>query len=105
EYRGTLELNEIRYLLGLNLLLLDEKLSEAGRDHSKDMHTLKFFSHTSPVSGKEQFGKRAANFGTSAHAENIAAGQQSGHGAIQAWWYSPGHHRNMLGEHRRTGLG
>tara|TARA_R110002096_G_scaffold121890_1_gene263794 strand:- start:382 stop:1494 length:1113 start_codon:yes stop_codon:yes gene_type:complete len=105
EYRGTLRLNEIRYLLGLSLVLIDEKLSDAARDHSKDMHTMGFFSHTSPVAGKQRFSQRASNFGTSAHAENIAAGQRTGHGAIRAWWYSPGHHRNMLGGHRRTGLG
>ena len=105
EYLGTLRLNEIRYLLGLSLVQIDEKLSDAARDHSKDMATMGFFSHTSPVAGKERFGQRASNFGTSAGAENIAAGQRSGQGVIESWWYSPGHHRNMLGGHRRTGLG
>lgn len=105
ELLGTLELNRIRYLLGLGLVRVDTKLSDAARDHSKDMATLGFFSHTSPVKGKERFGQRAANFGTSASAENIAAGQSTGHGAIRAWWYSPGHHKNMLGGHGRTGLG
>lgn len=105
EHLGTLELNRIRYLLGLGLLRIDAKLSDAARDHSKDMATLGFFSHTSPVKGKERFGQRAANFGTSASAENIAAGQRTGRGAIRAWWYSPGHHKNMLAGHGRTGLG
>jgi len=105
EYLGTLDLNRIRYLLGLALVRIDEKLSDAARDHSKDMHRLRFFNHTSPVKGKTRFSQRAANFGTSASSENIANGQNSGAGAIRAWWYSPGHHRNMLGNHRRTGLG
>ena len=105
EYLGTLDLNKIRYLLGLSMLHIDEKLADAARDHSKDMHTLGFFAHKSPVAGKTNFGQRAANFGTSAGAENIAAGQRTGASAIRAWWYSPGHHRNMLGRHRRTGLG
>ena len=105
EYLGTLRLNEIRYLLGLSLVVIDEQLANAARDHSKDMATIGFFSHTSPVAGKQRFTQRAAKFGTSAGAENIAAGQRTGHGAIEAWWYSPGHHRNMLGGHRRTGLG
>jgi len=105
EYLGTLELNRLRYLLGLSLLRIDANLSDAARDHSKDMMNLGFFSHTSPVKGKERFGQRAANFGASASAENIAAGQSTGRGAIRAWWYSPGHHKNMLGGHGRTGLG
>jgi hypothetical protein len=105
EYLGTLELNRIRFLLGLGLVRIDPKLSDAARDHSTDMAKLGFFSHTSPVKGKERFGQRAANFATSASAENIAAGQRTGAGAIRAWWYSPGHHKNMLGGHGRTGLG
>lgn len=105
EYAGTLELNRIRIALGLCALRIDEKLGAAARDHSNDMRTLGFFSHTSPVDGKHSPGDRAARMGTSASAENIAAGQDTGLGAITAWWYSPGHHKNMLGDHARTGLG
>lgn len=105
EAEGNRLLNDIRLLAGLNALRTDPKLCAAGRDHSKDMHELKFFSHTSPVEGKQSFTQRAANFGTSAHAENIAAGQLEARGAIQAWWYSPGHHRGMMGGHGRVGLG
>lgn len=105
EFLGTLELNRIRIALGLPTLRIDEKLGAAARDHSTDMRTKNFFSHTSPVDGKHSFTDRAGRFGTSASAENIAAGQSTGAGAIRAWWYSPGHHKNMLGGHARTGLG
>lgn len=105
EFLGTLELNRIRLALGLSAVRIDGKLGDAARDHSRDMEKLGFFSHESPVEGKRSFGARAARFGTSASAENIAAGQETGLGAIRAWWYSPGHHKNMLGGHGRTGLG
>ena len=105
EFAGTQELNRIRIALGLPALLIDEKLGNAARDHSQDMAKLGFFDHTSPVPGKKTFGDRASRAGTSASSENIAAGQTRGEGAIQAWWYSPGHHKNMLGPHARTGLG
>ncbi len=105
EFAGTTALQRTRFLLGLPLLRLDEKLSAAARDHSTDMVSLGFFAHESPVAGKRSPGDRAANFGTSGGAENIANGQGAGAGAIRAWWYSPGHHRNMLGDHGRTGLG
>lgn len=105
EYLGTFELNRIRYTFGLPLLAIDGKLQLAAKDHSSDMLRLGFFSHTSPVEGKSTPGDRAARFGTSGGAENIAAGQSTGRGAIDAWWYSPGHHKNMLGNHGRTGLG
>lgn len=105
EFAGTLELNRIRIALGLNAVRIDEKLGNAARDHSRDMHTLGFFSHESPVPGKRTFGDRASRAGTSASSENIAQGHPTGEGAIEGWWYSPGHHKNMLGSHGRTGLG
>jgi uncharacterized protein YkwD len=105
EFTGTTELNRVRWLLGLSLLRIDDKLTLAARDHSQDMATLNFFAHESPVAGKRTPGDRAARFGTSGGAENIANGHDSGASAIRGWWYSPGHHRNMLGGHARTGLG
>jgi uncharacterized protein YkwD len=105
EAAGVLELNRIRVRAGLAADRLDLKLCDAGRGHSTDMVEHKFFAHDSPIPGKKSPSDRAAKAGTSGGAENIAAGQRSGHGAIQAWWYSPGHHRNMMGNHARTGLG
>jgi hypothetical protein len=105
ERKGCLRLDWIRIYLGLNALRIDAKLCAAGRDHSKDMQDEGFFAHESPVAGKETPWKRAANFGTSASGENIAAGAGDGESAIRMWWYSPGHHKNMLGGHMRQGLG
>jgi len=105
EFAGTTALNELRFLLGLSVLRIDTKLGDAARDHSRDMQELGFFAHESPVPGKRSPSDRAARFGTSGGAENIAAGHGTGPGAIRGWWYSPGHHRNMLGGHQRTGLG
>ena len=105
EARGIQRLNQIRILAGLKPLRIDVKLCEAGRDHSKDMVEKKFFAHDSPVPGKKTPWDRAKRFGTTAHAENIAAGASTGAGSIQQWWYSPGHHTNMMGNHSRVGLG
>jgi len=105
EYEGILFHNLIRIQLGLHAQALDPKLCAAGRDHSKDMKELGFFAHESPVEGKKSPGDRAARFGTSAGAENIAMGMRSPRDAIMAWWHSPGHHKNMLGGADRIGLG
>jgi len=102
---GVRRLNDIRIWAGLSALRLDLKLCEAGRGHSEDMVTHSFFAHESPVPGKKSPSDRAAAAGTSGGAENIAAGQRSGWDAISAWWYSPGHHRNMMGGHSTVGLG
>lgn len=105
ELEGVIELNRIRVRLGLRALRMDVKLNEASRGHSRDMRVHDFFSHTSPLPGKSSFGDRARAAGTGASGENIAVGQQTGKGVIGSWWHSPGHHRNMLGNHARIGLG
>ncbi|MFM7107368.1 MAG: CAP domain-containing protein [Planctomycetaceae bacterium] len=105
EARGVVRLNVIRVLAGLPAQAIDAKLVAACRVHSRDMDERGFFDHESPVSGRETPWRRAEAAGTSASAENIFSGSDSGTAAIEAWWHSPGHHRNMLGRQPRTGLG
>jgi uncharacterized protein YkwD len=97
EYEGILELNHWRISLGMDPLLIDPKLCEAARDHSKDMESLGFFAHDSPVKGKAKPWDRAKNFGTTARGENIAI-NDSTNASNMAWFYSPGHHKNMFKE-------
>ena len=105
EARTVLALNLTRNLLGLSALVVDLKLTEAARDHSHDMETRKFFAHESPVEGKKTPWDRAKRFGTSASGENIVMGVHDGRAANEAWFHSPGHHKNMLGDHVRVGVG
>jgi uncharacterized protein YkwD len=105
EARAILALNITRCLLGLRVLAIDLGLCEAAREHSQDMEKLKFFSHESPLEGKKSPWDRAKLKGTTASAENIIAGQRDGKGANMAWFHSPGHHKNMLGDHARVGIG
>lgn len=96
EAEGIFDLNRLRLLLGLRALRTDAKLCDAARDHSSDMRTKNFFAHKSPVPGKAAPWDRARNFGTSASAENIYAGSSDPIDANVSWYYSPGHHKNML---------
>lgn len=106
EAESIRRLNLMRIRVGIQPLAIDTRLSDAARDHSQDMATLNFFSHTSPVSGKTSFVDRARNFGATASGENIAHGYPSPAAVIQAWWYSPGHHKNMMNPRfRRIGIG
>ncbi|MBB08970.1 MAG: hypothetical protein CMN03_12040 [Roseibacillus sp.] len=106
ERRGVEELNQMRLLVGLNALLLDPRLCDASRGHSEDMARLNFFSHTSPVKGKQSFGQRAALSGTTSSGENIFMGSAKPTSANRGWFRSPGHHRNMFSPgHNRIGLG
>lgn len=105
EARCMLDLNLTRNLVGLPPLAIDPLLVLCARDHAGDMQKHKFFSHESPVPMKKSFGDRAKLFKTSAGGENIAAGTSDGLGANAMWWHSPGHHKNMLGDYKRVGVG
>lgn len=98
--------NTIRITCGLGPLLFDPKLCAAATMHSRDMESHGFFAHESPLSGKETPWDRAKLAGTTASGENIFMGSAVGSDAIEAWFLSPGHHKNMFGEgHVRQGLG
>jgi uncharacterized protein YkwD len=105
EARCILDLNITRNVLGLPPVAIDLALVATARDHSQDMEKLSFFSHESPVAGKKTPGDRAKLFGTTWSGENIAAGAIDGAAANMQWWHSPGHHKNMLGDHQRVGVG
>ena len=98
--------NRYRILLGLAPQAIDLKLCAVARDHSCDMKTLNFFDHNSPVAGKTSFSDRAKRMGVSgAGSENIYMGATSGASAAEAWFYSPGHHKNMFNENARIAVG
>jgi uncharacterized protein YkwD len=105
EARGIRDLNRMRLLAGLNAFRIDTGLCDAARDHCKDMVTRKFFAHDSPVPGKKTPWDRAKNFGTTADAENITGSATTGAEAIQSWFHSPGHFKNMFNNDARIGLG
>ena len=103
---GMRGLNQLRVICGLGPLAVDLKLCQAATGHSADMRLHKFFSHESPLPGKRTFQDRAKKAGTTASGENIYTGSISSASAVKAWFLSPGHHKNMLGDkHRRQGLG
>jgi uncharacterized protein YkwD len=105
EAEGIRELNELRMLLGLDPVLIDPKLHDAARGHSQDMVENHFFAHDSPLPGKRTPSDRARLAGTTGGAENIFAGNPSPRAANDGWFFSPGHHVNMFGRHKRAGMG
>jgi uncharacterized protein YkwD len=86
-------LNERRAVLGLQPLRLEEKLSDACAEHSKEMTALGYFAHESPVEKNKTFGQRASNAGFqgSAGGECIYSGGTDAAAAEKSWWYSDGH--------------
>ncbi len=107
EEREILKLtNLVRKKNGLGKLQLDKLLVATARDHCNDMQTHNFFAHESPVEGKATPFDRAALFGTTANAENLAAGNVTPAEVVQGWLDSPGHRVNLLHpDMKRTGVG
>ncbi|MEE2780635.1 MAG: CAP domain-containing protein [Planctomycetota bacterium] len=98
--------NQVRKKNGLGKLQLDTRLVATARDHCVDMQKHNFFAHESPVEGKATPFDRAALFGTTANAENLAAGNVTPAEVVQGWLDSPGHRVNLLQpDMKRTGVG
>ncbi len=106
EVTAIIETNKQRVAHGLPPLQVDQQLCLAAADHSRDMENLDFFSHTSPVPGKQSFTDRAKRFGANASAENIARTGGGGAEAVKMWMESEGHRANILNPgQRRIGVG
>jgi uncharacterized protein YkwD len=86
--------NAERAANGCGPLAWDDALAQVARLHSADMAARDYFDHTNPE-GLSPF-DRAAAAGTSANAENIAAGQGSAADVMASWMSSPGHRANIL---------
>ena len=101
-------LNDRRVAINLDPLRLEENLSRACRDHSIDMATNGYFSHTGLTSETRTFTVRAkrAGFTGGASGECIFMGNPAAVAAHKAWWYSDGHRLIMYASGPGTlGLG
>jgi len=77
-------------------LASDPNLGRAARDHSLDMATNHYFSHTS-LDGRT-FGQQMRDAGYTGQplAENIAMGRSSPEAVMSAWMSSPSHCSNIM---------
>jgi len=96
-------INNYRKSKGLNALMLDSCLNQAAQGHSEWMQATGKFSHK----GKNgsDFWDRCSSAGCSCDAENIHWGSSSASGCFNSWKASPGHNVNMLGDHKKIGIG
>lgn len=84
----------------------NDQLGKAAYDHSVDMNTQNYFSHTS-LSGTTP-GQRitAAGYSWSTYGENIALGYSTEETVIAAWLKSEGHCKNIMnGNFKEMGVG
>ncbi|MCL2603215.1 MAG: CAP domain-containing protein [Defluviitaleaceae bacterium] len=81
---------------GVPALALDSTLAAVARNHSIDMATNDFMSHTGS-DGSSPFDRMlAAGLSWSHAAANVAAGRQTPEAVVTAWMNSPGHRANIL---------
>lgn len=96
--------NEYRIMMGLRALRINDQLSKAGRKHSEFMRSCGLFAHCGIGDGDPASRGRAEGY-SGCIGENIAAGQSDPYGAFTGWYWSHGHHINMIGAWTTIGGG
>ena len=97
--------NEERAAVGLPALRLEARLVPVAREHSAEMFRLRYFGHTSPVSGSPFDRLEAAGIAYSRAGENLAYAQSVAV-AHRGLMQSEGHRENILRpEFTRIGIG
>lgn len=85
-------------------LKLNSKLNLASKRHSAEMAEYNYFDHTGR--NGSQFTARAKKAGTTARAENLAAGHKSPKVTLDQWLKSPSHCVNVMGKaYKEMGVG
>ncbi len=97
-------LNAKRATMNLAPLRLDQALSDAATGHSKEMQSMGYFAHESPVAANKTPGDRANNakFDGGWNGENIFMGSPGAAEAYGAWWGSDGHRFIMFADGPNT---
>ena len=97
--------NEHRKAIGLKPLVMNDVISRAAEDHSKNMADEKIsFSHINLDERVAKINKQLKQ-GANAWAENVATGQRSAKEAVGTWLKSQGHKENIEGDYNQTGIG
>jgi uncharacterized protein YkwD len=88
--------NAKRRSMGFAELKWDSRVAAIARDHSADMVSRHFFSHTNPDKKGPSERLQESNLVYSSAAENLARHAKTARQALDAWLRSPGHRRNIL---------
>ena len=101
------ELNAERARAGLPPLATDADGTRAGKAHAEDMGDRTFFAHLSPEGWgpDERLSLTGATGPFRLVGENIARGQTTARGVVDAWMASPPHRANVLGQFTHVGVG
>jgi uncharacterized protein YkwD len=93
---ATAAINGLRTARGLPTLRYSPQLEAVAARHAQDMARRGFFSHRGSNGSNVAGRAKAAGYHYCFVAENIAKGQRSLQEALQSWYNSRPHRRNML---------
>lgn len=96
--------NQRRANNGLAPLSLNSALTDAALRHANDMTANNFFDHTGSDCSTPAQRISDAGYLWSLAGENIASGFTTPTAVVDAWWASPGHKANILGNYTHMGL-
>ncbi len=88
--------NAERRSIGCTELKWDSRVAAIAFDHSADMVSRHFFSHTNPDKKGPSERLQESNLVFSLAAENLVRCAKTAREAFDAWLRSPGHRKNML---------
>jgi uncharacterized protein YkwD len=99
--------NRERLIRNLKTLGINDKLNAAAQSKAEDMATKSYFSHISPIDGKQwKTFIQESGYEYKEAGENLANGYESVEEMVEAWLDSPSHRENLLNEGvHETGFG
>jgi uncharacterized protein YkwD len=93
--------NKERQNVGVNSLVLNNKLSDAASRKAQDMFDYNYWAHNSPTGKTPWVFISAAGYKYVYAGENLARGFSTADAVIKAWMASPDHRANMLSSNYR----
>jgi uncharacterized protein YkwD len=97
--------NQYRHEKGLKPLRLNPELSEAAKEHSRDLAKWDRISHYGSDGSNPWDRVKRAGYRARLAAENVGTGQVSFDEVLRGWKESPGHNKNLLlGDAQEMGL-
>ncbi|MFA5951831.1 MAG: CAP domain-containing protein [Hyphomicrobium sp.] len=98
-------INQYRHEKGLKPLKLNPKLTEAAKEHSRDLAKWDRISHYGSDGSNPWDRVKRTGYNAQLAAENVGTGQVSFDEVLKGWKDSPGHNKNLLlGDAREMGL-
>ena len=89
-------INAYRKQNGLKPLTLNAELTNAAREHAKDLAKWDRISHYGSDGSNPWDRVKRAGYNAKVAAENVGTGQASFNEVLKGWQESPGHNRNLL---------